>query len=220
MTVMSADAVVAALANAGMVTIAVADAGMAFPADLARVVAADVTTLADAELVTIGVAGLADAGMLFPVVWWCLIRTTQHRKSLLCCQLRHRCQQCPGELRFGDCRGVSVLRGVSGYYGICGDVSACLRRRLWSPYLLWLRRFLLLAHHSPWMVWLSRFRCSLYQIVWCLCRWWLLMIRRPCWNAHREGKSAPVLFPLQGISPGRAPLLCPMRRRIPGFAHW
>ena len=38
-----------------------ADTGMAFPADLAGVVAADVTTLADAEL-----ADFADAGMVFP----------------------------------------------------------------------------------------------------------------------------------------------------------
>ena len=41
---------------------------MAFPADLDGVVAADVTTLADAELVTVSVTGRvpADAGMVFP----------------------------------------------------------------------------------------------------------------------------------------------------------
>ena len=58
------------MADAELVTVGVADladAGMAFPADLAGVVVANVTTLADAELVTIGVADLADAGMAFPV---------------------------------------------------------------------------------------------------------------------------------------------------------
>ena len=48
-----------------MVTVGVAglaDAGMAFPVDLAGVVAADVTNLADAGVVTVGVASLADAG--------------------------------------------------------------------------------------------------------------------------------------------------------------
>ena len=39
---------------------------MAFPADLAGVVAAYVTALADAGMVTIGVADLAEAGMVFP----------------------------------------------------------------------------------------------------------------------------------------------------------
>ena len=42
------------------------DAGMASPADFAGVVAADVTTLANAEMVTVGVTDLADAGMAFP----------------------------------------------------------------------------------------------------------------------------------------------------------
>ena len=41
-------------------------AGAASPADLADVVAVDVTSLADAGMVTIGVADLADAGMAFP----------------------------------------------------------------------------------------------------------------------------------------------------------
>ena len=36
------------------------------PAVSVGVVAADVTTLADAGMVTVGVAGLADAGMVFP----------------------------------------------------------------------------------------------------------------------------------------------------------
>ena len=43
-----------------------ADAGMAFPADLAGVVAADATTLADAGMVAAGLTDLADAGMAFP----------------------------------------------------------------------------------------------------------------------------------------------------------
>ena len=38
-------------------------------------------------------------------------------------------QPCPGRLRFGDCRGVSGLRGISGYYGICADVSS------WSTFV-------------------------------------------------------------------------------------
>ena len=61
--------VVAVLADADMVAVGVADladAGMAFPADLVGVVAADVATLADAGLVTVGVADLAVAGMAFP----------------------------------------------------------------------------------------------------------------------------------------------------------
>ena len=65
-TVIAAD--VTTLADAGMVTVGVAglaDAGMAFPADLAGVIAADATILADAGMVTIGVADLADAGMAF-----------------------------------------------------------------------------------------------------------------------------------------------------------
>ena len=60
---------VAALTDTGMVTVCgadLADAGMAFPADLAGVVAADVTTLTDAWMVTVGVADLADAGKAFP----------------------------------------------------------------------------------------------------------------------------------------------------------
>ena len=35
-----------------------------------------------------------------------------------------------------------------------------------------------------------------------------------------RGNSAPVLFPLQGIYPGRAPLLLPIRCRILGFTRW
>ena len=52
-----------------MVTVGVADfadAGMAFPADLADVVAVDVTALADAGMLTVGVDDLADAGTAFP----------------------------------------------------------------------------------------------------------------------------------------------------------
>ena len=41
-------------------------AGAASPADLAEVVAVDITSLADAGMVTVGVADLADAGMAFP----------------------------------------------------------------------------------------------------------------------------------------------------------
>ena len=58
-----------ALTDAGKVTVGVAglaEAGMAFPADFAGVVAADVTALADAGMVTVGVTGLAEAGMAFP----------------------------------------------------------------------------------------------------------------------------------------------------------
>ena len=43
---------------------------MAFPDDLAGVVAADVTALADAGMVTVGVADLAEAGTEF-VAWGC-----------------------------------------------------------------------------------------------------------------------------------------------------
>ena len=46
------------------------------------------------------------------------------------------------------------------------------------------------------------------------------MICRPYRSAHRGGNSVPVLFPLQGICPGRAPLLFPTRRQIPGFTRW
>ena len=42
------------------------------PAVFAGVVAADVTTLADAGMVTVGVAGLADAGIAFPAECNCL----------------------------------------------------------------------------------------------------------------------------------------------------
>ena len=38
----------------------------ASPSDLAEVVAVDATSLADAGMVTVGVADLADAGMAFP----------------------------------------------------------------------------------------------------------------------------------------------------------
>ena len=53
----------------GMVTVGVAglaDAEMAFPANLAEVVAVDVAALADAVMVTVGVADSADAGRAFP----------------------------------------------------------------------------------------------------------------------------------------------------------
>ena len=39
---------------------------MASPADLAEVVAVDVTSLANVGMVTVGVADLVDAGMVFP----------------------------------------------------------------------------------------------------------------------------------------------------------
>ena len=48
----------------GVTSLTIAEA--ASPADLAEVVSVDVTSLADAGMVTIGVADLADAGMAFP----------------------------------------------------------------------------------------------------------------------------------------------------------
>ena len=59
-----ASAVFADEVAASVTSLAVA--GAASPADLARVVAVDVSTLADAGMVTVGVADLANAGMVFP----------------------------------------------------------------------------------------------------------------------------------------------------------
>ena len=82
---------VAALADAGKVTVGVAglaDAGMAFPADFAGAVAADATTLVDAGMVTVGVTDLADAGMAFPTdLAGVVTRSTWYLNSIMKCNL-------------------------------------------------------------------------------------------------------------------------------------
>ena len=60
---------------------------------------------------------------------------------------------------------------------------------------------------TPTMVWLLYFRCSLCRMAWCLCRCWLLMIRRPCRNAHRGGKAPLCCFLFKGFVQG-CPLCC------------